>query len=137
MDFPDPLEGKMYLIAVDAFSKQPEVVIIDTTTSSKTIDALRDMFAHWGLPHRLVTDNGPQFTSVEFEKFIKSNPVWCTHPKCTLPPKQPTGLLRDLCNPSNKHCIFRKRVTFFESQSDHLSLSMLHMPQQRLPQLNS
>ena len=65
----------MYLIAVDAFSKWPEVVIMDTTTASKTIDALRDMFARWGLPHQLVTDNGPQFTSIEFENFIKSNGV--------------------------------------------------------------
>ena len=75
MDFAGPLEGKMYLIAVDAFSKWPEVVIMDTTTTSKTIDALRDMFARWGLPHQLVKDNGPQFTSIEFENFIKSNGV--------------------------------------------------------------
>ena len=28
MDFAGPVEGKMYLIAVDAFSKWPEVVIM-------------------------------------------------------------------------------------------------------------
>ena len=39
----------MYLIVVDAFSKWPEVVIIDTITTSKTIDARREMFARWGL----------------------------------------------------------------------------------------
>ena len=75
VDFAGPLEGKMYLTAMDAFSKWPEVVIMDTTTTSKTIDALRDMFARWGLPHQLATDNGPQFTSIEFENFIKRNGV--------------------------------------------------------------
>ena len=39
----------MYLIVVDAFSKWPEVVILDTITTSKTIDARREMFARWGL----------------------------------------------------------------------------------------
>lgn len=72
MDFAGPLKGKMYLIVVETLSKWPEVVIMDTATTIKTIEAVRDSFAHWGQPHQLVTDNGPQSTSVEFENFIKS-----------------------------------------------------------------
>ena len=44
MDFASPLVGKMYLIVVHAFSEWPKVVIMDAITTSKTIDALRDMY---------------------------------------------------------------------------------------------
>ena len=31
------------------------------------------MFAAFGLPRQVVSDNGPQFVSAEFEKFMKDN----------------------------------------------------------------
>ena len=33
------------------------------------------MFSVFGLPQQLVSDNGPQFISAEFEKFVKENGV--------------------------------------------------------------
>ena len=65
----------MLLIIVDAHSKWPEVCVMDSTTSAKTIVALREVFARFGLPKQLVSDNGPQFTSVEFNQFLKTNGV--------------------------------------------------------------
>ena len=44
-------------------------------TSETTIEKLRDMFARYGLPERLVSDNGPQFTSSEFATFMKRNGI--------------------------------------------------------------
>ena len=75
MDFAGPFEGHMYLITVDAHSKWPEVHIMDSTTASKTIQVLRGLFSHHGIPHILVSDNGPQFCSEEFSAFLKSNGV--------------------------------------------------------------
>ena len=52
-----------------------------STTSSKTIQVLRQLFAAYGLPQQLVTDNGPQFTSDEFSTFLKRNGI--KHSRCT------------------------------------------------------
>eukprot|EP00733_Pompholyxophrys_punicea_P000788 Pompholyxophrys_punicea_v1_NODE_288_length_2379_cov_34.988812.p1 type:complete len:196 gc:universal NODE_288_length_2379_cov_34.988812:645-58(-) len=43
-----------------------------TTTASNTIKVLRGMFSTFGFPRRIVSDNGPQFTSSEFKGFLQS-----------------------------------------------------------------
>ncbi|XP_056138353.1 uncharacterized protein K02A2.6 [Lampris incognitus] len=75
VDFAGPFEGHMYLVVVDAHSKWPEMQIMDSTTASKTITVLRGLFSRHGLPHILVSDNGPQFCSEEFATFLKANGV--------------------------------------------------------------
>ncbi|KAL7843904.1 hypothetical protein SRHO_G00224430 [Serrasalmus rhombeus] len=75
VDFAGPFEGHMYLVVVDAHSKWPEIHIMDSTTSSKTIQVLRGLFSRYGIPHSLVSDNGPQFCSEEFSTFLKANGV--------------------------------------------------------------
>ena len=46
-----------------------------STTSTATIQMLRTMFALYGLPCTLVSDNGTCFTSQEFENFLKANSI--------------------------------------------------------------
>ena len=75
IDFAGPIYGKNYLVIVDAHSKWPEVFEMTSTTTSKTIDVLRHLFSSYGLPNQLVSDNGPQFTSDEFQVFLKSNGI--------------------------------------------------------------
>lgn len=75
IDYAGPVEGKMLLIVVDAHSKWPEVVSMGSTTSLATIQALRRMFASYGIPRQLVSDNGPQFSSLEFTTFLARNGV--------------------------------------------------------------
>ena len=67
--------GKICLLVVDAHSKWGEVIEVSTTTSVKTIETLRQLFACYGLRSQLVSDNGPQFISKEFEQFMKSNGI--------------------------------------------------------------
>eukprot|EP00731_Ephydatia_muelleri_P017067 Em0010g165a len=82
VDFAGPFQGKMFLLVVDAHSKWPEVVNMTTTSAQCTIEELRRMFASYGIPEQLVSDNGPQFVSGCFEEFMKMNGV--KHIKCTL-----------------------------------------------------
>lgn len=41
------------------------------TTVDSVIKVLRTVFAHMELPDKVVTDNGPLFSSPEFENFLK------------------------------------------------------------------
>ena len=58
-----PFQDQMFLIAVDSHSKWPEVVAIKKTTAEATISELRRLFSCYGLPEKVVSDNGPHFVS--------------------------------------------------------------------------
>ena len=75
LDFAGPFQGSMFMVIVDAHSKWLEVVPVSTTTTEKTMEVLRSMFARYGIPQQLVTDNGPQFTATEFDRFMKGNGI--------------------------------------------------------------
>eukprot|EP00117_Sycon_ciliatum_P047528 scpid79697/ scgid33944/ Uncharacterized protein K02A2.6 len=75
LDFAGPFLGKMFLIVVDAYSKYLEVIPMSTATSAGTIKSLRRLFATFGLPTHIVTDNGSQFTSAEFKSFLRANGI--------------------------------------------------------------
>ncbi|XP_060587297.1 uncharacterized protein K02A2.6-like [Ruditapes philippinarum] len=75
VDFAGPFMGYMFFVLVDAYSKWPIVKIMQTTTTSKTIEILRSIFADFGICDELVSDNGPQFISDEFQKFLSQNGV--------------------------------------------------------------
>ena len=72
MDFAGPLCGKMFFLLMEAHSKWPEVYEMTSTTAQKTIEILRHIFASYGLPKQLVSDNGPQFVAKEFEEFMSN-----------------------------------------------------------------
>ena len=41
----------------------------------ETLEVLHNLFTAYGLPKQLVSDNGPQFTSSEFEVCMKANGI--------------------------------------------------------------
>ncbi|XDV15015.1 hypothetical protein PO909_015169 [Leuciscus waleckii] len=75
IDFAGPLEDHMFFVLLDAHSKWPEVEVMKCTSSMKTVEALRSIFGRFGLPQQLVSDNGPQLVSEEFEAFMKANGI--------------------------------------------------------------
>ncbi|CAG4953647.1 unnamed protein product [Colias eurytheme] len=85
-DFAD-CGGVRYLILVDAHSKWIEAYSMRYTNADFTIKVLRGIFARFGLPSQLVTDNGPPFSSYEFKTYCKNNCIRHT----TSAPYRPQG----------------------------------------------
>ena len=75
VDFAGPFKNKMFFLLMDAHSKWPERVEMKSTTAADTIAVLRRVFASFGLPEQLVSDNGPQFVSRDFTEFLTANGV--------------------------------------------------------------
>lgn len=75
IDYAGPVNSFFYLVIVDALSNWPEIYRMTSTTTGKTIEKLQETFARQGLPDTLVSDNGPQFKSEEFESFCKQHGI--------------------------------------------------------------
>ncbi|XP_028327386.1 uncharacterized protein K02A2.6-like [Gouania willdenowi] len=75
VDYAGPFMDHMFLIVVDAHSKWPEVFTVNKATTAQTVTQLQMLFARTGYPLQLVSDNGTQFTSEEFQVFLKSNGI--------------------------------------------------------------
>ncbi|XP_061506862.1 uncharacterized protein K02A2.6-like [Anopheles gambiae] len=75
VDYAGPIEGDYFLLAIDSFSKWPEIIPTKTISSTATIRILRNIFARFGMPTVLVSDNGTQFTSADFAEFCNTNGV--------------------------------------------------------------
>ena len=65
----------MYLVIVDARSKWLEVIPMKVGTALTTVQQLRVVFARFGVPESVVTDNGPQFITPQFEQFCQKNGI--------------------------------------------------------------
>ena len=75
VDYAGPIDGKMVLVVIDAHSKWIEAIPLKTATAFTTICQLKKLFAQFGLPHTLVSDNGPQFAAAEFQEYCQFNGI--------------------------------------------------------------
>lgn len=69
------IENQEVLIVVDAHSKWIDAIRVNKATASATVTAIRRLFATHGIADTVVSDNGTQFISEEFEKFLSNNNV--------------------------------------------------------------
>ena len=65
--------GAHLFVVVDYYSRYMEVQVLKATTTDKIIRSLENMFLTHGLPVSFTTDNGPQFISQEFQRFMEGN----------------------------------------------------------------
>ncbi|MDD9361375.1 MAG: DDE-type integrase/transposase/recombinase, partial [Anaplasma sp.] len=84
-----PQSQRFFIVLVDYHSKWPEVQHTSTATSATVIEFLKNIFAREGLPREIVTDNGVQFVSREFEEFLKQHGI--KHLKSSLYHPQSNG----------------------------------------------
>ena len=75
LDMDGPFLGQKFLVLIDAHSKWMEVELMTSTTSLVIISVLRKIFTHFGLPTSIVTDNGCNFVSSEFNDFLAHNGI--------------------------------------------------------------
>ena len=62
-------EGGSYLVMVDYFYNFIEVDKLRQTTSEAVITVCKAQFARHGIPNVVISDNGPQISSHQFEQF--------------------------------------------------------------------
>ena len=58
-----------FLISVDYYSRYIDISHLSNMTTKTVISKTKNLFAHHGIPETVITDNGPQFTSGEFQSF--------------------------------------------------------------------
>ena len=59
------------MVQVDTYSRFLEIAYIPTKSSAAVIAKIKNSFAHFGIAQEVLSDNGPQFSSAEFENFAK------------------------------------------------------------------
>ncbi|XP_055918664.1 uncharacterized protein K02A2.6-like [Eupeodes corollae] len=83
IDYAGPVAGMMLLIVSDAYSKWLEVKTTNSMTTGATISILDELFAAYGVPVIVVSDNGTNFTSAEFKTYLQT--VGVKYHKLTAP----------------------------------------------------
>lgn len=66
---------KNCVVIIDAFSKWLYVKHMSHITTNSMIKVLLKYFSLWGIPDKIVTDNGPSLCSQEMECFLKNKGV--------------------------------------------------------------
>jgi hypothetical protein len=62
--FPRAVGGYRYLfVAIDKFTKWPEATPVVNITQGAAVAFLKSIVCRFGVPNRIITDNGTQFTS--------------------------------------------------------------------------
>ena len=57
-------------VAIDKFTKWPEVAAVRKVTAQSAIKFLKGLVCRFGIPARIITDNGTQFMSRAFMQYV-------------------------------------------------------------------
>jgi transposase InsO family protein len=91
--------GHTYLlVAVDKFSKWIEAVPVTNQEETTSVKFFESITCRYGVPNSIITDNGTNFTSSEFQEFakelgIKIKYASVAHPKSNRQVEKANGLV--------------------------------------------
>ena len=72
MDFYGPIPtGELILVIIDDYSRFPVLEKVHSTAATTVIKKIEKVFAIFGTPYSVRSDNGPPFNSNEFKEFSK------------------------------------------------------------------
>jgi IS30 family transposase len=97
--------GHVYtLVVVEKFSKWVEAAPVTTQDSIATINFIKSIVFHFGVPHSIIMDNGTNFTSKEFKSYCESMGIklkfaYVAHPKTNGQVEKANGII---CNEIKK-----------------------------------
>ena len=66
------LNKQTYVLFVYYCSCYPEVIKLNSTTSTSVINAMKSVFSRHGIPHTVISNNRPQYDSVEMKQFAST-----------------------------------------------------------------
>jgi ribonuclease HI len=70
--FPRAVGGYRYLyVTIDKFTKWPEATPVVNITKASATAFLQSIVCRFGVPNRVITDNGTQFTSLYFQEYCE------------------------------------------------------------------
>ena len=82
VDFAGPYpSGDYIMVILDEYSRFPVAEVIRSTAASTVIPHLDRIFAIFGIPDQIKTDNGPPFNGQDFAEFTKQ--MGCKHRRIT------------------------------------------------------
>ena len=86
------------LVAVDKFSKWIEAVPVTNQEATTAVKFFKSITSRYGVPHSIITDNGTNFTSAEFQRFAEDQGIRISyasvaHPQCNGQVEKANGLV--------------------------------------------
>ena len=75
------LNNQMYILVlfVDYYSLYPEVIKLNSTTSTSVITAMKSVFSRHSIPDTVISDNGPQYDSNNLLQHMDSTMLHPVH----------------------------------------------------------
>ena len=112
-------QSLQYFILCDAYSKWLHISYMPSTNASHVIDVLLSIFASFGLPKIIVSDNGPPFDSNEYAAFCTKYNIQLLHSPPYSP--EPNGQAEKSVDIAKKGV---EKIIMSESKSSDSSLSV-------------
>jgi hypothetical protein len=70
--FPRAIGGFWFqYVAIDKFTKWPEVTLVVKINKQSVVKFIKSIICRFGVPNRIITDNGSQFTSGAFQGYCE------------------------------------------------------------------